>query len=405
MELEGRRVVLGVTGGIAAYKSVQVARTLRQAGAEVQVVMTEGAKAFVAPMTFQAVTGRPVRDRVLDTDAEQGMGHIELARWAECMLIAPATAHCLARLAAGMADDLLGTLVLASGCPLLLAPAMNQAMWRNPVTQDNLKRLQALDGRVRVIGPDSGDQACGDVGPGRMVEPEQLVEAVRIALNPMPAVLQGRHVVITAGPTREPIDPVRYITNHSSGRMGYALAEAARDAGARVTLVSGPVSLPAPGGVTLRQVTTACEMLEAADAAMQAGADMLIASAAVADYRVAEVAGHKIKKQGDASGLTLELVENPDILATLAQRYPDVFSVGFAAETRDVVAYARDKRVRKGVRVIVANDVSRPDIGFNAAENEVVLVTENGEVALPRMPKSALARELILRLAELMTTQ
>ncbi|RMF16228.1 MAG: bifunctional phosphopantothenoylcysteine decarboxylase/phosphopantothenate--cysteine ligase CoaBC [Gammaproteobacteria bacterium] len=398
--MAGRRVVLGVTGGIAAYKTVLVARELVKAGADVQVVLSRGAHAFVTPMTFQAITGRPVRDSVLDAEAEQGMSHIELARWAEVMLIAPATANCIAKLAAGLADDLLGTLVLASTCPILIAPAMNQAMWHNPLTQRNLKQLLDVDPRMRCVGPDEGEQACGDIGAGRMVEPEQLVEAVRQVLARASGIMAGQHVVITAGPTREPIDPVRYISNHSSGKMGYALARAAREAGARVTLVSGPVQLSPPPGVDVVRVETAEEMLAATRSALEDEASVFIASAAVADYRVATPAEHKLKKEGAAGGMHLTLVENPDILATLAHDFSQVFSVGFAAETRDVVTYARRKLARKGARMIVANDVSQPGIGFNADDNQVTLVFPEGEEALPRMSKTALAHRLIETIAQ-----
>jgi len=376
MSSPSRRVLLGISAGIAAYKSAVLARLLKQAGCEVRVVMTEGAQAFITPLTLQALTGEPVRTSLLDPEAEAGMGHIELARWADTILIAPATADLMARLAAGMADDLLTTLCLASEAEKVMAPAMNQAMWRHPATARNAARLEE-DG-WRLLGPASGDQACGDVGPGRMLEPEAIVAALLDeppVSNAGDAPAAGLAVTITAGPTREPLDPVRYLSNHSSGKMGYALAEAAAALGARVTLISGPVSLPCPAGVARVEVETALEMHEAA-MRLAAQSDLFIGCAAVADYRAEQAAEHKIKKVEGEEGLTLKLVKNPDIIASVAAlpapRRP--FVVGFAAETRDLAAYARDKLTRKQLDMIVANDVSREGLGFGADDNAALVL-------------------------------
>ncbi len=366
--LSGRRLLLGISAGIAAYKSAQLARLLKQAGAEVRVVMTEGAQAFIAPLTLQALTGEAVRTSLLDPEAEAGMGHIELARWADTILIAPGTADLMARLASGLADDLLTTLCLASEADKVMAPAMNQAMWRHPATRRNAARL-AEDGWT-LLGPDSGDQACGDVGPGRMLEPEAILAALHGT-----STASGLTVTITAGPTREPLDPVRYLSNHSSGKMGYALAEAAVALGARVRLISGPVTLPCPAGVERTEVETALEMHEAA-LRLAGESELFIGCAAVADYRAENAAAHKIKKVEGEDGLTLRLVKNPDIIAEVAAlpeaRRPLV--VGFAAETRDLEAYARDKLTRKGLDMIVANDVSRAGLGFGSDDNAALLL-------------------------------
>ncbi|SDJ20187.1 bifunctional phosphopantothenoylcysteine decarboxylase/phosphopantothenate--cysteine ligase CoaBC [Billgrantia gudaonensis] len=398
----GRRYLLGISAGIAAYKSAMLARLLRQAGAEVRVVMTEGAQAFITPLTLQALTGEAVRTSLLDPDAEAGMGHIELARWADTILIAPATADLMARLATGQADDLLTTLCLASDAERIMAPAMNQAMWRHPATQRNADQLIA-DG-WRLLGPDSGDQACGDTGPGRMLEPEAIVSALG-DLDPTTGshAAAGFHVVITAGPTREPLDPVRYLSNHSSGKMGYALATAAAAQGARVTLISGPVALATPPGVERLDVETAREMHEAAQR-LAGECDLFIGCAAVADYRAESPAEHKLKKRDGETGLTLRLIENPDIVAEVAARPDRPFVVGFAAETRDLEAYARDKLNRKGLDMIVANDVSAAGLGFGADDNAALLLWrdadgDGGEV-LPPQPKSALARAVIERALE-----
>lgn len=387
-----QRILLGVTGGIAAYKSAELVRLLKKAGHEVRVVMTQGAMAFVQPMTFQALSGEPVRTSLLDPEAEAGMGHIELARWADHILVAPASANFLARLAQGMADDLMTTVCCATDAPILLAPAMNQAMWRNRRTQRNVALLDD-DPQIVRLGPDEGDQACGDTGPGRMLEPEQILLRLLSGGEDVAGPLNGRHVVITAGPTREALDPVRYISNHSSGKMGYALAQAACQAGARVTLVSGPVQLACPTGVTRMDVTTAEEMLSATTRAVDAGCDLFVATAAVADYRPAEVAGDKIKKTDGT--VSLSMVPNPDILATIAARPDCPFTVGFAAETRDLASYARDKMIRKKLDMIVANDVSRPGLGFNSDQNAVTVFNGEDEARFGPSDKRALAVALI----------
>ncbi|WP_111496924.1 bifunctional phosphopantothenoylcysteine decarboxylase/phosphopantothenate--cysteine ligase CoaBC [Marinobacter bohaiensis] len=391
-----KQILLGITGGIAAYKSAELVRLLKKAGHQVRVVMTPGAEAFVTAMTFQALSGEAVRTSLLDPDAEMGMGHIELARWADVVLVAPASADFMARLANGMADDLLTTVCSATTAPIILAPAMNQAMWSNARTQRNA-RLLADDPQVELWGPDAGDQACGDVGPGRMVEPDALAGRLLDRLDG-PRPLAGKRVVITAGPTREPLDPVRYITNHSSGKMGYALAMAARDAGAEVLLVSGPVTLECPAGVRRESVTTAAEMLAATETAVNDGCDLFIATAAVADYRPADCAGDKIKKS-DAE-MSVALVRNEDILARIAGRRDKPFTVGFAAETRDVEHYARDKMARKHLDMIVANDVSTPGLGFNSDSNAVTVYWGNDSLAFPPADKLGLARELVALIAE-----
>ncbi|AFU99713.2 bifunctional phosphopantothenoylcysteine decarboxylase/phosphopantothenate--cysteine ligase CoaBC [Simiduia agarivorans] len=391
--LKNKRVILAVSGGIAAYKSADLVRKLRDAGAEVRVVMTKGAEAFVTALTFQALSGNPVHTELLDTEAEAGMGHIELARWGELLLVAPASANTLARLAHGLADDLLGTLALASKAPLYVAPAMNQAMWAHSATQANVDTLRARG--ARVIGPDAGSQACGDVGEGRMTEPLAIVGALT-GLSTGP--LTGVRVTLTAGPTREALDPVRYISNHSSGKMGYALAQAFTDAGAQVRLISGPVNLPAPAVDALVQVNSAQEMLAAA---LADPGDCFVGAAAVADYRPATVADQKIKKQGDAiDDMTLALVRNPDIIAQVAMSRPKPYMVGFAAETQALLSYARDKLVRKKLDLVIANDVSRPDAGFNVDTNTVTLVDQHGDKALPSQSKTSLARELVNEIAQ-----
>lgn len=393
-----RRILVGVTGGIAAYKSAELVRHLKKAGCEVRVVMTRGAEAFVTPLTFQALSGEPVRTSLLDPEAEAGMGHIELAKWAEQILVAPASADFMARLANGLADDLLTTVCCATEAPIVVAPAMNQAMWRNHRTQRNLSLLLS-DPQIRIWGPDQGDQACGDTGPGRMLEPEVL--AARI-LDPQDGPLRGKRVVITAGPTREPIDPVRYISNHSSGKMGYALAAAARDAGANVVLVSGPVSIPVPAGVELRSVVTAEDMLRESMAAVDAGSDVFIATAAVADYRPETCAGDKIKKTRET--LSLDLVKNPDTLATVAARPDAPFSVGFAAETNDVDRYALDKMTRKKLDMIVANDVSTPGMGFNSDTNAVTVFWPDGREHIGPDTKRNIATRLVALISQHLET-
>ena len=394
--LFNRNVLLGVSGGIAAYKSAELVRQLQDAGASVRVIMTRGAQAFITPLTLQALSGNPVHSELLDEEAERGMGHIELARWADLMLIAPATADLVARLAAGRADDLLTTVALATAAPLLVAPAMNQQMWRDPATSDNVHTLGSRG--IRLVGPASGEQACGDVGPGRMEEPAVIVAAAAALFEN--ALLAGKRVIVTAGPTREAIDPVRYISNHSSGKMGYALARAAAEAGALTTLVSGPVTLPAPEHVKLVEVESALNMLESCQGLIE-DCDIFIACAAVADYRPVETQGTKIKKSEEQ--ITLKLIRNPDIVSLVAAAANGPFTVGFAAETNDVLSYARDKMQRKGLDMIIANDVSDRSIGFNSDDNEVTVLWPGGESVLARAGKDSIARHIVELIAQRLT--
>lgn len=392
--LTNRQILLGITGGIAAYKSAELTRNLRAAGADVRVVMTPAATEFITPLTLQALSGNPVHLHMLDAEAEAGMGHIELARWADLILVAPATADFMARLASGQGNDLLTTLCLASDAPVCLAPAMNQAMWRDAATQHSAALLSERG--VKLFGPGIGEQACGDTGPGRMLEPMEIAQLTAEQFDT--GLLTGKTVFITAGPTREAIDPVRYISNHSSGKMGYSLAKAAVDAGAKVKLISGPVNLPAPERMERVMVQSAQDMLDASlDGIEQC--DIFIASAAVADFRPTAVAEHKMKK-GKEELMELHLVKNPDIVATVASHEQRPFTVGFAAETRDVVAYARDKLSRKKLDLIVANDVSRSDIGFNSDDNAVTVVSASTELEMPVTPKRQLAAQLIRMIAD-----
>ncbi|MCC6708700.1 MAG: bifunctional phosphopantothenoylcysteine decarboxylase/phosphopantothenate--cysteine ligase CoaBC [Gammaproteobacteria bacterium] len=390
--LAARRVLLIVSGGIAAYKAPDVVRRLRDAGAEVQVVMTPAAGAFITPLTLQAVSGREVRAELFDPAAEAAMGHIELARWADVILIAPATADFLARLRLGMANDLASAVCLASEAPILAAPAMNQQMWKHPATQDNLAALAARG--VRFAGPGAGSQACGEVGPGRMLEATEICAATAALFER--DLLSGVRVLLTAGPTREPIDPVRYISNHSSGKMGYAIATALREAGAIVTLVSGPTILPPPAGVTLVNVETARDMHEAVMARLPT--DIFVATAAVADYRIDNAASNKIKRSDSA--LELKLVPNPDILKCVAASAAPPFTVGFAAETNDVERHARDKLERKAIDMVAANLVGGAGLGFNADDNELMVIWRDGSRLLPRAAKTRLARTLVDVIAE-----
>lgn len=397
--LQNKRILLGVTGGIAAYKSAELIRALREMGAEVAVVMTDAAREFITPLTLQALSGNPVHTSLLDPAAEAAMGHIELARWADRVLVAPASADFIARLASGLGNDLLSTLCLATRAPIMLAPAMNQAMWDNQATRANMLTLQ--DRIADVYGPGSGSQACGEFGPGRMLEPAEL--AAKLANSFVSGSLSGRHVVITAGPTREALDPVRYISNHSSGKMGYALAEAAVEAGAKVTLISGPCQLAAPERVTLVAVESAEDMLKASLQAAPS-AQVFIGAAAVCDYRPAQVHEQKLKKQGD-DALSVTLLPNPDIIANVAQQFPDIYTLAFAAETENLLVYARAKLQRKGVNAVIANDVSQADIGFNSDENAVTIVDAQNEIVLDKRNKSQLARDIISWLAAQMNTQ
>lgn len=387
--LTNKRILLGVTGGIAAYKSAELVRRLQDAGAIVQVVMTAGAQEFITPLTLQALSGYPVHTTLLDPEAEAGMGHIQLARWADVILIAPATADFIARLTQGAGDDLLTTLCLATRAPIAIAPAMNQGMWHNAATQSNLTTLAARG--VHQFGPAAGGQACGDVGLGRMLDVPELVIATSALFEQ--SHLTGKTVVITAGPTREALDPVRYISNHSSGKMGYALATAAAEAGAITILISGPTQLPCPERVTRIDVVTAEDML-AASLNVAPSADLFIGAAAVADYRAKAAAEHKIKKT-DGDELTLVLVKNPDIIAQVAALESPPFMVGFAAESENLLTYARDKLTRKKLDIVVANNISEAGIGFNSDDNAVTLVEPNGDTSLPVQNKNTLARELI----------
>jgi phosphopantothenoylcysteine decarboxylase/phosphopantothenate--cysteine ligase len=395
LRLANRRIIVGVTGGIAAYKSAELIRRLKDQGADVRAVMTAAAQEFITPLTLQALSGNPVHTTLLDTEAEAAMGHIELARWGDLILVAPASADFIARIAHGHGNDLLTTLCLAARCPIAVAPAMNQAMWAAPANQTNIQKLKEMG--IKLFGPAEGSQACGDVGPGRMLEATQLAD---MAADLFPSnILTGKRVVITAGPTREAIDPVRFISNHSSGKMGFALAEAARDAGAQVTLISGPVHLATPERVQRVDVVSAEDMLKAALERVPQ-TDIFIATAAVADFRPQQAPDHKIKKQDNSGTMTLTLVENPDIVATVARQQPRPFTVGFAAETRDVVNYARQKIARKNLDMIVANDVSRSDIGFNSEQNAVTVIWPQGQQTLELASKSQIARDIVALIAQ-----
>jgi len=389
--LADARIVLGVTGSIAAYKAPELVRRLREAGAEVRVVLTDGGRHFAAPMALQAVSGQPVRTALLDPAEESAMDHIALARWADALLVAPASADTLARLAQGRADDLLGAVHLATAAPVLAAPAMNHRMWAHPAVRRNAAQL-AADG-VDLLGPAAGDQACGEEGPGRMLEPEALVEHLRLRLAAKP--LAGKGVVITAGPTREPMDPVRFVSNRSSGRMGYALASAAAELGAAVTLVSGPTTLPDPVGVDTVRVESAEEMRTAVLQSIE-GTALFIGCAAVSDHRPSETDARKRKGK---EPFTLEMTPNPDILAELAGLPEGPMTLGFAAETHEALAYGRDKRAAKGADWLAVNDVTEVGSGFEADTNRVTLLGPDIEEALPFGPKREVARALLARIA------
>ena len=392
--LKNKNVVLGISGGIAAYKTPELVRRLKEQGANVRVVMTEGAKAFITPLTLQAVSGNAVSDSLLDTEAELAMGHIELAKWADLILIAPATADIIAKITAGMASDLLTTVCLATSAPIVIAPAMNQQMWHAQATQANIKTLQQRN--VVMWGPGAGEQACGDVGLGRMLDVPDLVTLAcdYFQTSEVDTILSGQHWVITAGPTREAIDPVRYISNHSSGKMGYAIAQAAQQAGATVTIISGPVSIVAPEFCHVIQVNSAVEMHEHA-VTLAKNADVFVACAAVADYRVADIADHKIKKTSSNNNMTIELVKNPDIVASVASILNKPFTVGFAAETQDVEQYAKAKLKRKNLDLICANNVALEGQGFNSDSNALTLFTAHKKIVLPLTSKLNLALQLI----------
>ncbi|MHB1140626.1 MAG: bifunctional phosphopantothenoylcysteine decarboxylase/phosphopantothenate--cysteine ligase CoaBC [Sulfuricaulis sp.] len=389
--LTNKRILLGVTGGIAAYKSADTVRRLREAGAEVRVVMTAGAAEFITALTLQAVSGHPVHQQLLDTGAEAGMGHIELARWADAVLVAPASANFMARLAQGRADDLLSAVCLATESPVAVAPAMNQQMWSNAATQANLATLKKNS--IGIFGPAEGSQACGEVGPGRMLEPTELVALVSDLFAS--GELDGLTVVVTAGPTWEAVDPVRGLTNRSSGKMGYAVAEAAVEAGARVILISGPTSLPDPERAHTIRVESAQEMHDAVHAHI-ADADIFIGVAAVADYRPTQIAKDKIKKTQEK--MTLDLERTPDILASVAALKPAPFTVGFAAETENLEQHARQKLATKNLDIVAANRVGA-DLGFGTDENSLLLVEPAAVTELPMQPKARLARALIAHVA------
>jgi len=388
--LANKNVLLGVTGGIAAYKSAEIVRYLKKSGSSVRVVMTESAKEFITPLTLQALSGNRVSSELLDAEAEAAMGHIELAKWADGILIAPTTANSLARLASGRADDLLSSITLAFDGPISLAPAMNQAMWSDKRTQENLDSL--ISKGFKVCGPGSGEQACGDIGLGRMLEPIEILELFSSSFTQ--GAMSGKNVLITAGPTHEPIDPVRFITNKSSGKMGYSLAEAAIESGARVTLISGPVNLENPPNCHKVSVETAKEMHEAVMHHIK-GKDVYIGTAAVSDYSPAEVKNSKIKKDGNRSPLNLKLKENTDILKSVSGLEERPYVVGFAAETDGLIENAENKLKNKGLNLIVANDVSNEEIGFDSDENEVILITKTEQQLIPRQSKKKISKKIV----------
>lgn len=392
------KVLLGITGSIAAYKAILLTRLLVKAGCEVRVVLSPGAEAFVTPLTLQAVSGHPVHSTLLDAESEAAMDHIALARWADLLLIAPASAQCIAKLAHGLADDLLSTLALATQAPLAIAPAMNTQMWLHPATQANVNSLLARE--VEVIGPAQGEQACGELGPGRLVEPEVLAEVVlqKLSLAAGRPLWSAKHVVITSGATREALDPVRYLSNPSTGKMGIALAKAALLAGARVTLIQAttPLTLPIADNLTVVKVTSADHMHRAVSDVI-ADADVFIGAAAVADFRPADVAAHKIKK--DTQSLTLALERTVDIIQAVADMPNKPYTVGFAAETDNVIAYARGKLERKQLDMIIANDVSERGIGFASDDNAVTIVTAEDVLRLDKQSKLAIASQIIIKVA------
>ena len=393
--LINKNILLGVTGGIAAYKAAEIVRHLKKSGSSVRVVMTKSAEEFITPLTLQALSGNRVSRDLLDAEAEAAMGHIELAKWADGILIAPATANTLARLSSGRGDDLLSTITLAFEGPISLAPAMNQAMWRDARTQENLKKL--IDKGYILCGPGSGEQACGDVGLGRMLEPLEIMKIFSDSFKE--GILSGKSVLITAGPTKEPIDPVRFITNRSSGKMGYSLAEAAIDAGAIVTLITGPVDIEPPMKCNTIPVETAKEMHEAVMHHVNKK-DIYIGTAAVSDYRPARKNETKLKKDDKGSPLILELVENQDILKSVSELDERPYVVGFAAETNDLIENAKTKFKNKGLDLVVANDVSDKSIGFDSDDNAVTLITKSRNLAIEKESKSKIAKRIIKLIAE-----
>ena len=392
-KLAGKKILLGITGGIAAYKSAILCRQLKQLEADVRVIMTAAATRFITPLTLQALSGHPVHCDLFEAESDHGMGHIELARWADQIIIAPASANTIAKLAHGQAEDLLTTTVLASDKPLFVAPAMNSLMWQHLATQANIQLL--ISRGVKILGPAEGEQACGEQGPGRMLEAEQIAEQLRQQLDK--GLLAGKNIVITAGPTWEAIDPVRGLTNHSSGKMGYELASAMLDAGANITLISGPTALLPPAGVNCIDITSAQEMADVAMANITS-CDIFIGVAAVADYRPVSTSKQKIKK--DAESLTIELVRNPDVLAMVAAADNAPFTVGFAAETQSITANAQKKLSAKGINMIAANPVSGENSAFNSDSNELVLIDRDGISHLSRCSKSLLAQKLTKEIAK-----
>jgi phosphopantothenoylcysteine decarboxylase/phosphopantothenate--cysteine ligase len=388
--LANKNILLGVTGGIAAYKSAEIVRHLKKSGASVRVVMTRSAEEFITPLTLQALSGNRVSTELLDAEAEAAMGHIELAKWADGILIAPATANTIARLSSGRGDDLLSTVTLAFDGPISVAPAMNQAMWRDERTQENLKKL--IDQDFGICGPGSGEQACGDVGLGRMLEPLDIINMFSLSFNE--GTLSGKKILITAGPTQEPIDPVRFITNRSSGKMGYSLVEAALESGANVTLISGPVNIEPPSNCNFVSIKTAKEMY---DAVMHhiSGMDVYIGTAAVSDYSPAKASDSKIKKDGSNSPMVLELKENEDILKSVSELEQRPYVVGFAAETNDLIKNAKKKLSNKNLDLIIANDVSNKEIGFDSDDNEVTLITEKEKYLIERQNKRKVSKKII----------
>ena len=396
--LTNKRIILGITGGIAAYKSAELVRLYKKAGADVRVVMTAAAMEFITPLTLQALSGNMVHSSLLDPEAEAGMGHIELARWADILVVAPATADFIARLHSGMANDLLTTLCLATNAPIYVAPAMNQAMWRAPQTQHNVAQLTQQIPKTTFWGPDAGQQACGDIGPGRMMEAQAIASLTANTFSKK--LLCGKTVHITAGPTREALDPVRYISNHSSGKMGYAIALAAQEAGASVKLISGPVNLPCPDKVSRVMVESADQMLEAVLSELDQ-CDIFIGCAAVADFKPSSIATNKIKKGADDT-MSLRLIKNPDIIARVAQQPNKPFTVGFAAETQNLLEHARAKLSQKKLDLIAANDVGNSEIGFNSDVNALTLISAHQQLDLAQACKTRLAQQLIEHIAHLM---
>ena len=394
-QLANKHILLCVTGGIAAYKAAEIIRLFKTSGANIRVLMTEAAQEFITPLTMQALSGNQVHTDLLDTKAEAAMGHIELAKWSDIILIAPCSANSIARLASGKGDDLMTAVCLAAECKIYFAPAMNQAMWSDSRTQENFKKL--INNNFISIGPDSGEQACGDEGFGRMSEPQQIIN--QIASSFSQGLLAGKKILITAGPTREKIDPVRYISNRSSGKMGFSIAEAARDAGGLVSIISGPVNLETPNEVDRINVESADEMLKEVDKAIN-NFDLFISTAAVSDFKPEEYENHKIKKQKKANNLNLELTKNQDILKSVSENKGDLKVIGFAAETQNIIENAKKKLKEKNLDLIIANDVSDDSIGFDSDENEVYLITKKIEKKISKVSKKKLSRNIIEFIAE-----